>query len=81
MEKKCNDIKSCISCYAGKRLSFFHVRYSFPPLAIHGEIISVSTLIVYQTMQTMRLGFLLLFSLAVLPWFLQQLHEALLLIL
>lgn len=32
-------------------------------------------------MQTMRLGFLLLFSLAVLPWFLQQLREALLLIL
>lgn len=81
MEKKCKDIKSCISCYARKRLSSFHVRYSFSPPAIHGEIISVSVLIVYQTMQTMRLSFLLLFALAVLLWFLQQLREALLLIL
>lgn len=62
-------------------LHFSCARYSFPPPAIHGEIISVSVLIVYQTIQTIRLSFLLLFSFAMLLWFLKQLCKALLLIL
>lgn len=62
-------------------LHFSCARYSFPPPAIRGEIITVSVLIVYQTMQTIRLSFLLLFSFAMLLWFLKQLCKALLLIL
>lgn len=59
-------------------LYFSNARYSLPPPAIHGEIISVSVLIVYQTIQTIRLSLLLLFSFPVLLWFLKQLCKALL---
>lgn len=62
-------------------LHFSCAHYSFPPPVVHGEIISVSVLIVYQTIQTIRLSFLLLFSFAMLLWFLKQLCKALLLIL